>query len=81
MTEIRPEPLTIKGTADETKAMDAHQLDAHSDIRERIARLEEATKHFATKADVVNVKVWALGGLAGALLAVVLVIGRMSFFP
>ena len=57
------------------------QLDAHSNIRERVATMEEAMKHFATKADVANLKVWAIGGFASALLAVLFVFGRLLFFP
>lgn len=38
-----------------------------SDIRERLAILEERSRHFATKTDIRDLKIWVLGGIIGAV--------------
>ena len=64
------------------------QLAATGDLRERVTVLETDSKHYATKADLTkleskseqyatktnlaNMKVWALAGIASALLSVVI---------
>ena len=47
------------------------QLEATGNLRERVTALESESKHYATKADLANVKVWAVTGIAGALLSIV----------
>ena len=42
-----------------------------SDVRERLAKLEERTEHSATKEDIQKLKVWILGGVIGGLVATV----------
>ena len=48
------------------------QLAATGDLRERVTVLETDSKHYATKADLANVKVWAVTGGAGALLSIII---------
>ena len=55
----------------ELLALEKRQLDAHSDIRERVAVLEAETKHFATKTDIANAKLWAVTSVLGAVVSVV----------
>lgn len=82
LEEIQRSSPEQKETASaEFKAIASTQLDVSSDLIERITVLETDSKHFATKADLANAKVWAttsiLGAAASALMALVVVILRL----
>ena len=47
-------------------------LETIGDLRERVKALETESKHYATKA-------WAVTGVAGALLSIVIVLARLFF--
>ena len=47
-------------------------LETTGDLRERVKALETESKHYATKA-------WAVTGVAGALLSIVIVLARLFF--
>lgn len=40
-----------------------------SDLRERVARLENEIVHLATKTDVQKIKIWILSGVIGGIVA------------
>lgn len=69
MTQIVPERPGDAGDAHELRALLARQLDAHADLRERVGSLMGEARHFATKEDVANVKVWALTSVVGAVIS------------
>ena len=69
--EPAPESQTTSAAIAELKAISG-QLKATGDLRERVKALETALKHYATKTDLANVKVWAVTGIAGALLSIVI---------
>ena len=82
-----PAPESQTAAIAELKAISG-QLEATGDLRERVKALETDLKHYATKADLAklqsnseqyatktslaNMKVWALAGIASALLSVVI---------
>ena len=70
-------------TKADLKRLSDSQLEATGGLRERVKALESESKHYATKADLANVKVWAVTGVAGALLSIVIALGvalvRSSF--
>ena len=72
--EPAPESQTASAAIAELKAISG-QLEAAGDLRERVTALETDSKHYATKADLANVKVWAMTGVAGALLSIVVALG------
>ncbi len=76
---VRIDPETPIGREDvaEIRAAVAQQLDAHSQIRERVATLEEAARHFAKKVDVSNVKVWMLSTILGVGGSIILMLGYL----
>ena len=80
--EPAPESQTASAAIAELKTISS-QLEATGDLRERMTVLETESKHYATKADLANVKVWAVTGVAGALLSIVIALGvalvRSSF--
>ena len=65
---IRPEPAS--GAADrlELAALERRQLEAHADIRERLARIEAKQESWATKEEVARLQVWVLRGVVAILL-------------
>ena len=67
MTKVVPERPDDAGDAHELLALRERQLDAYADLRERVGSLMGEAKHFATKEDVANVKVWALTSVVGAV--------------
>ena len=70
--ESAPESQTETAANAEFKTLVAGQLEATSSLRERVKALETNSKHYATKADLANVKVWAMTGIASALLSIVI---------
>ena len=72
--EPAPEPRTEAAIA-ELKTLIGGQQDATGDLRERVKVLESESKHYATKADLANVKVWAMGGVVAALLSLLVALG------
>lgn len=70
-TVIREGEPAPHPTAELKKLLDG-QLEATGDLRERVKALETDSKHYATKADLANVKVWAMRGIAGGLLSIVI---------
>ena len=70
-TVIREGEPAPHPTAELKKLLDG-QLEATGDLRERVKALETDSKHYATKADLANVKVWAVTGVAGALLSIII---------
>ena len=42
-----------------------------SDIRERLAILEGRSRHFATKTDIRDIKIWVLGSILGGIIGAV----------
>lgn len=81
--EPAPESQTATAAIAELKTLLGGQMEATGDLRERVKALETDSKHYATKADLANVKVWAVTGVAGALLSIVIALGvalvRSSF--
>ena len=69
--EPAPESQTASAAIAELKAISG-QLEASGDLRERVKALETDSKHYATKADLANVKVRAVTGGAGALLSIII---------
>ena len=70
-TVIREGEPAPHPTAELKKLLDG-QLEATGDLRERVKALETDSKHYATKADLANVKVWAMRGIAGGLLSIII---------
>ena len=70
-------------TKGDLKRLSDSQQETTGGLRERVKALESESKHYATKADLANVKVWAVTGVAGALLSIVVALGvalvRLSF--
>ena len=72
--EPAPEPREAAAIA-ELKTLIGGQREATGDLRERVKVLESESKHYATKADLANMKVWAVTGVAGALLTALVALG------
>ena len=62
-------------TAELKRLIAGQLLEATGDLRERVKVLESESKHYATKADLANVKVWAMSGVAAALLSLLVALG------
>ncbi len=77
MTQIVPERPGDAGDAHELRALVTRSLDVHADLRERVGSLMGEAKHFATKEDVANVKVWALTSVLGAFVSLVSFLGGL----
>ena len=77
MTQIVPERPGDAGDAHEWRALMTRSLDAHADLLERVGSLMGEAKHFATKEDVANVKVWALTSVLGAFVSLVSFLGGL----
>ena len=77
MTKVVPERPDDAGDAHESLALRERQLDAYADLRERVGSLMGEAKHFATKEDVANVKVWALTSVLGAFVSLVSFLGGL----
>ena len=67
--EQPPPDRQAEPAAAELDALMTGQLEVTSDLRERVKALETESKHYATKADLANAKVWALAGIATGLLS------------
>lgn len=67
--EQPPPDQQAEPAAAELDALMTGQLEVTSDLRERVKALETESKHYATKADLANAKVWALAGIATGLLS------------
>ena len=67
-----PDPQTVSAAITELRTSVDGQLETTGDLRERVKALETDSKHYATKADLANVKVWTVTGVAGALLSIVI---------
>ena len=80
--EPAPEPQEAAAIA-ELKTLIGGQRETTGDLRERVKVLESESKHYATKADLANVKVWAVTSVAGALLSILIALAvafvRSSF--
>ena len=82
--ELVPEPQEAAAIA-ELKTLIGGQQEATGDLRERVKVLESESKHcatkadlakdYATKADLADMKAWAVTGVAGALLSVLVALG------
>ena len=72
--EPAPEPQAAAAIA-ELKTLIGGQQGATGDLRERVSVLESESKHYATKADLANVKFWAATSIAGALLSLLVALG------
>ena len=72
--EPTPEPRAAAAIA-ELKTLIGGQREATGDLRERVKVLESESKHYATKADLANVKVWAMSGVVAALLSLLVALG------
>ena len=77
MKRVRPEQAAVESDQSELANLVNRQLDAHHDIRERLAKLEIRTEYLATKTDIANVKtdlanakVWGIRGILGAVGAI-----------
>ena len=77
MTRVVPERPDGAGDAHELRALLVRQLDAHADLQKDVGSLMGEAKHFATKEDVANVKVWALTSVLGALVTLVSFLGGL----
>ena len=69
--ETVPESQTATAAIAELKTLVDGQLEATGSLRERVTALESESKHYATKAEVANAKVWAVTCVAGGLLSIV----------
>ena len=69
---IRPEPESGAVDRSELEALERRRLEAHADIRERLARLETNQNYWATKENIQGLKVWVLGGTLAAMFSVLL---------
>ena len=72
--EPTPEPRAAAAIA-ELKTLIGGQQETTGDLRERVKVLESESKHYATKADLANVKVWAMSGVVAALLSLLVALG------
>ena len=80
--EPTPEARAAAAIA-ELKTLVGGQQEATGDLRERVKVLESESKHYAAKADLANVKVWAMSGVVAALLSILIALGvafvRLTF--
>ena len=75
--EQPPPDRRAESAAAELDALMTGQLEVTSDLRESVKALETESKHYATKADLANAKVWALAGIATGLLSLTIALLRL----
>ena len=70
-------------TGEQPEQPDALSFQERISLEGRIARLENETKHKASREDVANLKVWALTALLGALVTLVVAAATIAarFWP